>query len=74
MSDIFQRLGLHQVINVSGTETERGGSPVCQEALTVVSELCPHSVQMLELQAVASRVLTPAYVGIGRLGRLPAVD
>jgi L-seryl-tRNA(Ser) seleniumtransferase len=61
MSDIFQRLELHQVINVSGTETERGGAPVCQEALTVVSELCPHSVQMLELQAAASRAIARAY-------------
>ena len=60
MSDIFQWLELHQVINVSGTETERGGAPVYQEALTVVSELCPHSVQMLELQAAASRAIARA--------------
>lgn len=61
MTDIFQRLRLHRVINVSGTETERGGAPVCQEALTAVSELCPHSVQMLELQAAASRAIARAY-------------
>ena len=61
MTDIFQQLGLHRIINVSGTETERGGARVCQEVLAVVSELCPHSVQMLELQAAASRAIAQAY-------------
>jgi D-glucosaminate-6-phosphate ammonia-lyase len=61
MIDIFQQLGLHRVINVSGTETERGGAPVCQEVLAAVAALCPHSVHMLELQAAASLAIARAY-------------
>lgn len=61
MSDIFERLGLRRVINASGTETERGGAPACAEALEAVAKLAPHSVQMLELQAAASRTISRAY-------------
>ena len=27
--DLFERLGLRRIVNVSGTETTKGASPVC---------------------------------------------
>lgn len=60
MSDPFERLRLRRVINVSGTETPYGASPVCQEVIDAVAELVPHAVEMSELQSAASRVIVRA--------------
>jgi len=60
MPDIFKRLDLRHVINVSGTETPLGGAPVCPEVFEAASELARHSVYMSELQAAACDVISRA--------------
>jgi D-glucosaminate-6-phosphate ammonia-lyase len=57
---LFERLGLRRIVNVSGTETTKGASPVCAEVVAAVSELVPHSVEMAELQSVASATIASA--------------
>ena len=52
-ADVFARYGLRRIVNVSGTETTKGASPVCPEVISAVSELVAHSVEMAELQSVA---------------------
>ncbi len=59
-NDIFGRHGLRRVINVSGTETPYGASPVREEVLQAVLRLAPHSVMMHELQAAASVAIARA--------------
>lgn len=56
-NDIFGRYNLRRVINVSGTETPYGASPVREEVLQAVLQLTPHSVMMHELQAAASATI-----------------
>ncbi len=58
--DLFERLGLRRIVNVSGTETTKGASPVCPDVVAAVSELVPHSVEMAELQSVASATIAQA--------------
>ena len=60
MTDIFDRLGLRRVINVSGTETPFGASPVRPEVIAAITEITPHSVLMRELQSAASEVIARA--------------
>jgi len=60
MTDIFDRLGLRRVINVSGTETPFGAAPVRPEVVAAISEIVPHSVLMRELQSAASQVIARA--------------
>ncbi len=60
MSDIFERLNLRRIINVSGTETPLGGAPACPEVLEAVAELAGHSVYMSELQSAACEVISRA--------------
>jgi L-seryl-tRNA(Ser) seleniumtransferase len=57
MPDPFSRYGLHRLINASGTETVFGASPVSEEVVAAIAALLPHSVDMAELQAAASRVI-----------------
>jgi L-seryl-tRNA(Ser) seleniumtransferase len=57
---VFERLGLRRIVNVSGTETTKGASPVCPEVVAAVSDLVPHSVDMAELQSVASAKIAGA--------------
>jgi D-glucosaminate-6-phosphate ammonia-lyase len=61
MDDIFRQLGLTRLINVSGTETERGGTPVREEVIAAVAELVKHSVNMIELQSAASHIIAEAF-------------
>lgn len=61
MADLFERYGLKRILNVSGTETVRGAAPVCPEVIEAVGALVPHSVEMAELQSVASEVIAEAY-------------
>jgi D-glucosaminate-6-phosphate ammonia-lyase len=56
-TDPFARYGLARLINASGTETVFGASPVSPEVISAISAILPHSVDMAELQAVASRVI-----------------
>ena len=58
--DVFSRYGLRRIVNVSGTETTKGASPVCPEVISAVSELVAHSVEMAELQSVACAVIARA--------------
>lgn len=59
--DIFERYGLRRIINVSGTETPYGASPVRPEVIEAVREILPHSVLMAELQSAASQVVARAF-------------
>ena len=47
-------------LNVSGTETVFGASPVAQEVIEAIAGILPHSVDMAELQGVASGVIAEA--------------
>lgn len=60
MTDIFERLGLRRMINVSGTETPLGGAPACPEVREAVAELIGHSVYISELQSAACDVISRA--------------
>ena len=61
MSDPFVRYSLRRVINVSGTETLYGASPIRDEVIEAVRSLVPHSVFMNELQAAASKTIAGAF-------------
>jgi uncharacterized pyridoxal phosphate-dependent enzyme len=55
--DPFARYGLARLINASGTETIFGASPVGPEVISAIGAILAHSVDMGELQAVASHVI-----------------
>lgn len=55
--DLFARHGLSHLLNASGTETVFGASPVSAEVVAAIAAILPHSVDMAELQAAASRVI-----------------
>lgn len=55
--DLFARHGLAHLLNASGTETVFGASPVSPEVVAAIAAILPHSVDMAELQAAASRVI-----------------
>lgn len=56
-TDMFSTYGLSRLLNVSGTETVFGASPVGPEVTAAMAAILPHSVDMAELQAAASRVI-----------------
>lgn len=58
--DVMGELGLTRLINVSGTETVFGASPVGPEVVQAMAGILPHSVDMAELQRAASRVIAEA--------------
>jgi L-seryl-tRNA(Ser) seleniumtransferase len=58
--DVIGELGLTRLINVSGTETVFGASPVSPEVVQAIAGILPHSVDMAELQRVASRTIAEA--------------
>lgn len=58
--DMIEELGLTRLVNASGTETVFGASPVGQEVIDAMAGILPHSVDMAELQRVASRVIAEA--------------
>ncbi len=49
--------GLARLINVSGTETVFGASPVGPEVVAAIADILGRSVDMAELQTAASRVI-----------------
>ncbi|MBA3506371.1 MAG: hypothetical protein H0T80_11410 [Betaproteobacteria bacterium] len=59
--DVFDRYGLRRIVNASGTESTKGASPVCKEAIDAVVGLVPHSVDMLELQSAACHAIARAF-------------
>ena len=67
LPDPFSRYGLSRLINASGTETVFGASPVSDEVVAAIAALLPHSVDMAELQAAASRVIARGHRGRGGL-------
>ncbi len=58
MPDIFEKLNLRHVINVSGTETPLGAAPASPEVLEAASEIARQSVYMSELQAAVCDVIS----------------
>ncbi|HTM76265.1 MAG TPA: hypothetical protein VL133_01350, partial [Devosia sp.] len=59
--DIFERYGLRRIINVSGTETPTGASPVAPEVIDAIVELVPNWVDMFELQSLACHTIARAF-------------
>jgi L-seryl-tRNA(Ser) seleniumtransferase len=55
--DIRQSLGLRPIINVSGTMTSLGASIVVPEAITAMSAILPHFVEINDLHKKASTVI-----------------
>jgi L-seryl-tRNA(Ser) seleniumtransferase len=58
--DVIGELGLTPLINVSGTETVHGASPVAPEVVQAIAGILPHSVEMAELQRAASAEIAAA--------------
>lgn len=58
--DIMARRGLTVLLNASGTETVYGASRVAPEIIAEVADILSVSVEMAELQALASRVIADA--------------
>ncbi len=58
--DVMNELGLTRLINVSGSETVFGASPVSPEVVQAIAAILPHSVDMAELQRAASRSIAEA--------------
>lgn len=61
MPDPFTTYGLTRIVNVSGTETVKGASPIAPEVVEAVNALVPHSVDIGELQSAASMIIARAY-------------
>ncbi|HTV67146.1 MAG TPA: hypothetical protein VMF90_01295 [Rhizobiaceae bacterium] len=58
--DIRQRLGAKPVINLTGTLTTMGGINARPEAIAAAAEIMGYGVDILDLQAAASRVIAEA--------------
>lgn len=57
---MIEELKLTRLVNASGTETIFGASSVGQEVIDAMAGILPHSVDMAELQSVASHVIAEA--------------
>lgn len=58
--NILQKLGLRQVINVSGTMTVIGASSARPEAVAAIADILPRFVEIDELQRAAGRMIAKA--------------
>jgi uncharacterized pyridoxal phosphate-dependent enzyme len=58
--DVMGELGLTPLINISGTETVFGASPVSPEVVRAIAGILPQSVEIAELQRAASRAIAAA--------------
>lgn len=56
--DVFEKYALSEVINVSGTMTAIGASSVKPEVVAAMADVLPRFVDMNELQARASQVIS----------------
>lgn len=61
MIDPRPALGLRPVINAAGTETSWGAGLAIPEAIAAVAAILPYSVDMADLQRVASRAISTAF-------------
>lgn len=59
-ADIRTRLGVSPLINLTGTLTTMGGISARPEAIKAAAAMMGHGVDMLELQAAASRIIAQA--------------
>lgn len=57
---IYEKFGVRTIINVSGSSTRVGGALMPPEVVEAMSEAALSSVNMVELQAVASRIIADA--------------
>jgi len=57
---IYEELGVRTIINVAGSSTRVGGALMPDEVVQAMSEAASASVNMVELQAVASRQIAEA--------------
>jgi D-glucosaminate-6-phosphate ammonia-lyase len=73
VTDIFERFGIARVINATGTVTRLGASPIDPEVAAAMAEAAQVSVDIAELQARASAVIsqvTGAEAGIVTSGAM----
>jgi D-glucosaminate-6-phosphate ammonia-lyase len=73
VTDIFQRFGIARVINATGTVTRLGASPIDAEVIAAMAAAAQCSVDIAELQARASEVIsrcTGAEAGIVTSGAM----
>ena len=59
--NIFDKLALTPLINVSGTETQYGAAPAHPKVIDAIAEILPFSVSMLQAQGAASRTIAPGH-------------
>lgn len=57
MTDILKKLRLRRVIDLAGTETVHGASPVAADVIAAVAEILPRRVEMSQLQRAASEAI-----------------
>src|SRR5882672_6153064 len=60
MTNIYERLGLHTIINGQGPATRLSGGIMAPEVAQAMVEASQHCVDIAELQAVASRLIAKA--------------
>lgn len=60
LPDVRRRLGVRPLINLTGTLTTHGGISACPEAIEAAANIMSRGVDMLELQAAASRIIARA--------------
>lgn len=60
LPDVRRRLGVRPLINLTGTLTTHGGVSACPEAIEAAANIMSRGVDILELQAAASRIIVRA--------------
>ncbi|HRY24935.1 MAG: hypothetical protein H6852_16105 [Geminicoccaceae bacterium] len=60
LPDVRRRLGVRPLINLTGTLTTHGGISACPEAIEAAANIMSRGVDVLELQAAASRIIARA--------------
>lgn len=58
--DVRRRLGVRPLINLTGTLTTYGGISACPEAIEAAAAIMSRGVDIVELQANASRIIAGA--------------
>ena len=54
---VYEDLGVRTIINVAGSSTRVGGAIMPDQVVEAMSEAAASSVNMVELQAAASRII-----------------
>lgn len=60
MAGIYERLGMHPLINAAGTVTRYGGAPLPSAVVEAMADVATACVPMEELQEAAGRVIAAA--------------